>query len=748
MKKSLHVAALLLFTAAFILSGCDDIQAPAAPANGTNVIDDTVTDDEIKDSPQIVSLSEKLAMYSSSADPTTMTEITEKLGLISPDDAETLEAASDRLDELAASGDSDIMESFSLFLTELLTSGTGLSDEAKSLLASQIQAAWTRVIVSDGITKKGAAAADEIIPSAIVYALPEPADAGMFNYLLAYKVKNARVQFYCATKTLGALGIWSRLGDPVYTDENGKARLDALAPHIPSLFFPSLLSRSQVDLYLKAEVIIDDTTLIDTTVSDDQGIIRILSSYDEKNHDVILTDHDNTLHETGGANTLADILDSVNVLKKEWPLVDDVAAGEVKKWISDGKDMIIISGMSPHMRDKCREQMELHFGDGGDREILIIVEEDTAYDESNEFKAGTIASLKKHYGLGSAGTTHVSAMVGDTVRQDGYGAFANDILYVPFQVHYKTMPSLLDTEGYGFIDPDTIAWDWAEVMEMIRTGKITPKNVWLRNAPFRNIAHRGGGELAPEDTLVAYRNALDLGADAIEGDCHMTSDGVMVVSHDSTVDRCTDGTGEIGALTLARIKNLDAGYRFTADGGTYPYRGKGVTIPTVREVFELLTDEYPEAPMILEIKSEENRDLAVDKVLDLIAEYDGGTGSLMNRLQLGAFNQEALDLVKDKCAERGMNCVRCYATEGVMEFLFTPLSALTAEDYEAPGEVLALPWALATHPVMSKARKAGVKANIWTVNDEFQMKWYKNVIRVDGIMTDNPALLREVILSE
>jgi len=138
----------------------------------------------------------------------------------------------------------------------------------------------------------------------------------------------------------------------------------------------------------------------------------------------------------------------------------------------------------------------------------------------------------------------------------------------------------------------------------------------------------------------------------------------------------------------------------------------------------------------------------VDKVLDLIAEYDGGTGSLMNRLQLGAFNQEALDLVKDKCAERGMNCVRCYATEGVMEFLFTPLSALTAEDYEAPGEVLALPWALATHPVMSKARKAGVKANIWTVNDEFQMKWYKNVIRVDGIMTDNPALLREVILSE
>ncbi len=270
-------------------------------------------------------------------------------------------------------------------------------------------------------------------------------------------------------------------------------------------------------------------------------------------------------------------------------------------------------------------------------------------------------------------------------------------------------------------------------------------NFWLMDSEFLNIAHRGGGLLSPEDTIVCYKNALDLGADAIEGDCHRTKDGVMVISHDATVDRCTNGNGAIEDLTFEELRMLDAGYWFTSDGQTYPYRGKGIKIPTVREVFQLLTEDYPDAPMILEIKTQNNKEDAVDSVLDLIEEYDQGTGNLVNRLQMGAFNQEALDLLKHKGLDRGIDIVRCFSIEGVLEFLFTPIPVLSSEDYEFPGDVLALPTPVVTRRVMDKARNVGLKVNVWTVNSRFMMQWLIHVMKVDGIMTDNPALLHEIL---
>ncbi|HDH09983.1 MAG TPA: glycerophosphodiester phosphodiesterase, partial [Chloroflexi bacterium] len=92
------------------------------------------------------------------------------------------------------------------------------------------------------------------------------------------------------------------------------------------------------------------------------------------------------------------------------------------------------------------------------------------------------------------------------------------------------------------------------------------------------MAHRGAG-LAPENTLVAFQKALDLGADVLELDVHATKDGEIVVIHDETVDRTTDGRGAVKDFTLEELKRLDAGYHFTPDGGvTYPYRGRGITI--------------------------------------------------------------------------------------------------------------------------------------------------------------------------
>jgi len=122
----------------------------------------------------------------------------------------------------------------------------------------------------------------------------------------------------------------------------------------------------------------------------------------------------------------------------------------------------------------------------------------------------------------------------------------------------------------------------------------------LAGAPLL-IAHRGGSGLAPENTLAAFRQAVDdWGADMIELDVHATADGACVVIHDPTVDRTTDGSGRVDRMTLAELQELDAGYRFTPDGGaTYPFRGQGVRIPTIDEVLEAL----PGVRLTVEVKT-------------------------------------------------------------------------------------------------------------------------------------------------
>jgi glycerophosphoryl diester phosphodiesterase len=218
----------------------------------------------------------------------------------------------------------------------------------------------------------------------------------------------------------------------------------------------------------------------------------------------------------------------------------------------------------------------------------------------------------------------------------------------------------------------------------------------------------------------------------------MTSDGVIVVSHDDTVDRCTDGTGRIMDKTLSEIKALDAGYRFTPDNGaTYPCRGMGYTIPTLEEVFA--DPELNRRPMVLEIK--QSGTPVVGKVLDLIEAYD-----MEDQLIVGAFNQDTVNLIGDLGRSRGMNLVRIFATEGVLEFIATPCWIMDEPDYAMPGDVLALPKEIVTHLLVQKAWVLGLKTYVWTVNDESGMVRFKETAKVDGIMTDNPERLEALLV--
>jgi len=116
-----------------------------------------------------------------------------------------------------------------------------------------------------------------------------------------------------------------------------------------------------------------------------------------------------------------------------------------------------------------------------------------------------------------------------------------------------------------------------------------------------NIAHRGGAKIAPENTLVGFRRALEAGAGVLELDVHLTVDEHLVVIHDDTVDRTTNGTGRVCEMTLSEVKNLDAGYEYPPYGGIpHPYRNKGVTVPTLEEVYRA----FPDVPINVEIKAE------------------------------------------------------------------------------------------------------------------------------------------------
>jgi glycerophosphoryl diester phosphodiesterase len=113
------------------------------------------------------------------------------------------------------------------------------------------------------------------------------------------------------------------------------------------------------------------------------------------------------------------------------------------------------------------------------------------------------------------------------------------------------------------------------------------------------IAHRGESGHAPENTIESFRRAVAAGADAIEFDLRLTRDGKVVVLHDPTVDRTTDGRGTLGSRTLAEVRELDAGYRFTRDRGrTHPFRGQVIRIPTFEEVIS----SFPETPFLIELK--------------------------------------------------------------------------------------------------------------------------------------------------
>jgi glycerophosphoryl diester phosphodiesterase len=261
----------------------------------------------------------------------------------------------------------------------------------------------------------------------------------------------------------------------------------------------------------------------------------------------------------------------------------------------------------------------------------------------------------------------------------------------------------------------------------------------LRCDKVLNIAHGGGLLIRPTHTIEAYDQALQDGADMLELDVHQTLDGVIVVMHDATLDDTTSCTGVIKEMTFAEIRDCDAGYHFTKDGGTtYPYRGMGLVVPSLEEVFE----RYPDTAVNIEIKQGDPS--LVDDLVDLIRQYE-----FEDKMVGAAFSSEVIIELRNAAPEIATSL----SLEESRDYWFKSLSPIDPA-YVPAGEFLQLPVEYdlggGLIPVLHDGFVPRVEAldmylHIWTVNDEEEMRWLIEVKGVHGIMTDDPPLLTKVI---
>lgn len=248
------------------------------------------------------------------------------------------------------------------------------------------------------------------------------------------------------------------------------------------------------------------------------------------------------------------------------------------------------------------------------------------------------------------------------------------------------------------------------------------------------IAHRGGAQLRPENTLLAFEHAVALGVDMLEMDARATADGALVVLHDATVDRTTDGQGRVDALTLGALQRLDAGYRWSPDGGrSTPFRGRGIRVPSLAEVFA----RFPQMRMVIEIKP---ADPALAAMLCALLRGAGMT----QRVLVASMHDAVLDAFRATCPEVGTSM-----GPGEARLFYVASLAYLSDAISPAAQALQIPYGfgeqvLATAQLVAAARGRNLALHVWTVNDEARMHRLLG-IGVDGIMTDRPDRLLRLL---
>jgi glycerophosphoryl diester phosphodiesterase len=214
---------------------------------------------------------------------------------------------------------------------------------------------------------------------------------------------------------------------------------------------------------------------------------------------------------------------------------------------------------------------------------------------------------------------------------------------------------------------------------------------------------------------------------------HATADGHVVVLHDDTLERTTDGRGPVRALPLAEVERLDAGHRFQAPDGTFPFRGRGVRVPTLAALLE----RFPAAPINVEIKQE---DPPIEGAVLAVLDRFGARG----RTLLAA--EHATIMLRIRAA--APDVLTSLSAPEVAEFVYRVRDG-RLEGHRPPGVALQVPPSFQDTPIITAesvaaAHALGLEVHAWTINDEAEMRRLL-ALGVDGLMTDFPARAAAVL---
>lgn len=245
------------------------------------------------------------------------------------------------------------------------------------------------------------------------------------------------------------------------------------------------------------------------------------------------------------------------------------------------------------------------------------------------------------------------------------------------------------------------------------------------------FAHRGGSQLGPENTLLAFSTGLTAGADGLELDVRLSRDGEVVVHHDSDVARTTNATGPVSAYTSDELAGLDAAYHFAAERG-YPHRGRGIGVPRLREVLI----RHPDVPVIIELKDD---GVALAGAVAQVVRESGAEG----RVCLAGFGPVTVE-----AARKGLPNAQSSAHHREVRWALyrswcrVPVRRVAYHGYQVPESA-------SGHRVVSPrfirdAHRAGLRVQVWTVDQEADMRrllaW-----GVDALISDRPDVARRVV---
>lgn len=248
------------------------------------------------------------------------------------------------------------------------------------------------------------------------------------------------------------------------------------------------------------------------------------------------------------------------------------------------------------------------------------------------------------------------------------------------------------------------------------------------------IGHRGAAGEAPENTLPSFERAVALGVPVLESDVHLTSDGEVVVFHDAALDRTTDAQGPLAERSLAELRRLDAGYRFSPDGGeSFPFRGKGVRIPSLAEVLAA----FPSTRLNLEIKA--GSPGLIERTVELVRPR-------AEHVLLAAADDGIMRALRRHLAETGVGTAVGASAGDVLAFVRSALDGTPPPPgpmaLQVPAQFGGRP--LVTREFVAHAHAHGLHVHVWTVNEPAEITRLLD-LGVDGLVSDFPRRVLEAI---